>query len=330
MTTNVFDNLLDKVENYGKEGGKMSNSRNILLKGVRYEGGNTLVGLDMRTNEEIKVVLRPYESKTPNSKYSRVEISEMSDSSNRKRYADASTSEFLLEGAYLGDDGIYQAKWIRVLKKLGVKTTNLQRFMNYSCYKNKDGKDVVMVKLLSPQKVIVKNEQEFRSTLEGFLHPKTSASKTLAFINITEKDDSGKDRHIVMEVRPTQVPNDSGVGTKCDTGKSSVDKFLNDNEAVLSLLNSEDFLSGKITIGAFKAFVIFPGGDTKDSIVDLPEKAKSFIFDQFKVVDETGKTRQGFKECIISTRNHKESESQFFTSVDIVSHQEVAKTIDQF
>lgn len=328
--TNVFNDLLDKVENGGKTGDNNSTSRNILLKGVRYENGDTLVGLDMRTNEEIKVQLRDAGVKNENSKFSRISIEEMSDSKNRKRYADATTSEFLIESAYIGDDGIYKSRWIRVLKKLGVQSTNLQRFINYSYYKNKDGKDVVIAKMLSPKPTMVKTEEDFISVLGGFLHPKTIASKTLAYINIMQEDESGTRQNIVMEVRPKQVDREDGYGKKCDDGVASVNEFLEKNPEVKNLLISEDYNSGKIKIAAFKAFVIFPGGDTRDAIVDSTEKSKEFIFNQFKVTDENGKVRQGFKECIISIRNHKDDISQFFTSIDIVSHQDVAKTIDQF
>ena len=329
--TNAFDDLLNKVENPVKTSNG-SSSKNILVKGVRYEGNDTLVGVDLKTNEEIKVRLRDIEEpKNPkNSSFARITIAEMSDPKNRKRYADASTSEFLVESAYKGDDGIYSSRWIRTLKKMGVASTNLQRYINYSYYKRKDGSEVIIAKMLSTKRHAITSEEQFKSVLTEMLHPKNAGSSTLAYLNVTQEDDDGKKRQIVVEVKPTLVDKEDGFGKKCADGSVSVENFLENSPEILNLLKSEDFINGKVRVGLFKAFVVFPVGDTKESISSSSEKSKDFIFNQFKVTDENGKVRQGFKDCIISIRNHKDDVSQFFTSIDIVSHQDEAKTIDQF
>lgn len=327
--TDVFKNLMEEVDGNLSGGNKeRSTVSSILLRGLRYEG-DVLIGINIKTGDEIKVMLREIkQNPKPNSSFKRIEIEEFADKNNRKRYVDASTSEFLVEDAYLDNDGIYKARWLTVLKKMGLDTVNLQILTNYSYFKNKSGQDIVMIKMLSPKRVVIKSESEFMERLADTMRPKDYGSSNLGYVNITKY--VGEDRQdIILEVRPTMIDRPDGIGKMCASGEESTNNFLINNPSLVDLLRSNDFINGDIKISLLKGSVMFPGGDTKESILNLKDKQKEFIFNQFKVTDSTGKVRQGFKECIISTRTHKDGVSRFFTNVKIVNNSDPAKTIDE-
>src|ERR1044071_3154059 len=105
-------------ETYGKkeaQGQNTGNTKtlNLPVKVTGYED-DTLIGIDLTNNQEVRVQLRPLKDVNPNNKYKRPEIVDFSNPKG-KRYAEPEKSIVVAESSYLDKNGIYQARWIKVV-----------------------------------------------------------------------------------------------------------------------------------------------------------------------------------------------------------------------
>lgn len=324
--------LKDLKETYGKKEAQgqttgASKTFNLPVKVTGYEG-ETLIGIDLNTNTEVKVELRDLKNANENSKYPRPKISDFANKKH-KRYAEPEKTIVVAESAYLDKNGVYQARWIKVVSA-DQDVSKVKIFMgSYLMYQRKKGdetEEITFVKLIYPEHAKVATSlNEVSLLLAKYLRPKTPGSNPLCFIRVKDADDT-----VVMEVKPLREKDEDG-HNRVVSGEASAKKFLEGDESLIlrKVFESESEMKVEVIPGT----VIFPGSATRDQIAKMKDDLKKALQEAYYVKAEANSEgenslpQSGFLPTVLAMREY-EDHSPFFTYCRQLVNYEDAKLVD--
>jgi len=322
--------LKELKETYGKkeaQGQNTGNTKtlNLPVKVTGYED-DTLIGIDLTNNQEVRVQLRPLKDVNPNNKYKRPEIVDFSNPKG-KRYAEPEKSIVVAESSYLDKNGIYQARWIKVVSsdpEVSQVKVFMGSFLIYHRKKNEESEEIAFVKLILPEHAkVAKNENELKLLLGKYLKPKTPGSNPLCFIRIKDATDTA-----VIEVKPLREKDKDGHNRVVESSKS-VEEFMKKDESLMvrKVFESED---SNMVVEVIPGTVIFPGSATREQIAGLDDDLKLGLQKAYyiKADEQEGSTPQsGYLPTVLAMREY-EDKSPFFTYCRQLVNYEEAQLVD--
>lgn len=324
--------LKDIKETHGKkdtqgQNAGTSQSFNLPVRVTGYEG-DTLVGvrLDTEAEEEVRVQLRDIKENA-GSKYKRPEIVDFSNPKS-KRYAEPEKTTIVAESAYLDKNGVFQARWVKVVSsnpEVSTVKTYTGSFLIYQRKKGDGVEEIAFVKLIYADKAkVVADEDELKKVLARNLNPKTPGSNPLSFIRITDKSDN---ETVVIEIKPIREKDKDG-HNRVVNGEDSVNAFMNSDASAIvrKVLETND---ENIKIEVIAGTVIFPGSATREQIAELDEKVKKSLQEAYYVekTEESNINQSGFLPTVLALRKYEDG-SPFYTYCRPLMNYEKAKLVD--
>jgi len=324
--------LKDIKETHGKkdtqgQNAGTSQSFNLPVKVTGYEG-DTLVGLRLDTEgqEEVRVQLRDIKENA-GSKYKRPEIVDFSNPKS-KRYAEPKKTTIVAESAYLDKNGVFQARWVKVVSsnpEVSTVKTYTGSFLIYQRKKGDEVEEIAFVKLIYADRAkVVADEDELKKILARNLTPKTPGSNPLSFIRITDKSDN---ETVVIEIKPIREKDKDG-HNRVVNGEDSVNAFMNSDASAIvrKVLETND---ENIKIEVIAGTVIFPGSATREQIAGLDENVKKALQEAYYVekTEESNINQSGFLPTVLALRKYEDG-SPFYTYCRPLMNYEKAKLVD--
>lgn len=324
--------LKDLKETYGKKEsqGQSTNgakSYNLPVRVTGYED-ETLIGIDLNTNKEVKVQLRVLKNANENSKYPRPKISEFANKKH-KRYAEPEKTIVVAESAYLDKNDVYQARWIKVVsadQDVSKVRVVMGSYLMYQRKKGEETEEIAFVKLISPEHAkVATSVNEVSLLLAKYLRPKTPGSNPLCFIRIKDADDT-----VVIEVKPVREKDEDG-HNRVVSGEVSAKKFIEGDESLMLRKVFESDAEMKVEV--IPGTVIFPGSATRDQIGKMAKDLKDALQKSYYVKSEEGAEgentlqQSGFLPTVLATREY-EDHSQFFTYCRQLVNYDEAQLVD--
>lgn len=309
------ENELNKQE----EGTGNSETENIALQIKSYDD-DLFHGIRMDTKEEVKVRMRPYEQKGD---FARPEIEDFK-SSKSKRHAPVNKSTLLMEGSYLEDDGVWNARWTSILSS--PKYTSKVAILNANVrFIEKDENAYVEVNTLKKQ-INVKNIDELNEALLTAFTPTVARARGFAIIRLTE---SNGDSHVFQAFPKLDeaVDEDGDTIKVMASPEESLSNFENDtkrSKIVYDLINNPE-IKFDIFIGAR----LYLGADYRKKLVDKSPFEKEGFKRDYALKEEGSKYEKAlFKKTIMALRT-REDGSLFITLLKPVVNNKAGVPIEQ-
>lgn len=283
---------------------------NLPVKVKGYELGGTLetnflLGQRLDTGTDVKV--RLFEIDQTDKKYKRVEISEFGDEKNKKRYLPIGC-HCVFEGAKEdpeGGEGVFTARWCAVLDNRDPDIVNVvvlpASLSHGKNENNKENGEWFQIRALPRKPDVINSIEVFDSLVVKYLKPKFDGSRPRIFVRIT--DDTGDKE--VFEIKPkTEIVkiNERDINQVCKDSTLSLNNFKEEKSDIYDMIKE---LSGDpdVTIEVIPSFVVYPGFETRNKLIDQNENSKKHLVEGFYVSKESPESLES------ENSNNGESES---------------------
>lgn len=296
--------LKEADEKFPKSEGVQNVALNLPVKITEFIDSNNIRGIRLDNKEEVTVSLGKFEKKE-GSKYDRPDFDFLRNRGSKKSIREGAVVQ--CESSYLGDDGIYSARWITVVSYHDKDiTTPFVTKTRVFIGEKRGGGHYVELKTLFPQKqVTLDSLEQFNEVALQALKPTGEGVRPVAVIYAND----GVDK-VTFDLLPRLVEvEDSFSGAKYKTvdpnPQNSIDEFLGGKFGTILKSSLEH---SNVTVKIMLGRVVYLGNDTRDNFLEKEHRVNFTKKEFLNEENTTSYNRQslGYKDVLVGLRNDEE------------------------
>ena len=301
----IFKNLEEKHGVNNNSGGNSDRqSINLPVKITGYEDDKYFLGQRIDTKEMVKIKLR--EDVAGTGKNARPEVTDFQDRRS-KRYAAPNDSILLFDNAYIGEDGVWVARWANALhkkRKMEAKVLILPATVRFV-----DEQKYIQVRVIKSRKWI-NTIEDLEYSLTKALQPKGAGSRPFAHIRL--KSSEGEARIYTVSPKMIETTINEQQMKIPTSGEESYQNFLEQEKNKLII---ECCSLPEITVEVLTGASLYLGGDTRDRFFSNDYLRK--MLEPSYLIDKAGNkeiSNYGYQKTVIAVREIEDVNGLMFVS----------------